>query len=306
MTDVFDAVDLPSIAVREPRVVMTFGREGLTRLIVADFRRGIKTMIETETSHNVSETVFMRRRVNISLQNAPETIITHDGKVFLCGSQATAAEIHVWILPFDMSDSTPDVQTIRPDYTFNARYHEGSEYINNTQWSTFIRHPSYNWPRFTLGSSSKYQITGQSQSFDMTSVEWLDVNEVLRALQASGSDTKLPLRRRNVHRFEVVPVPADDEGDPMCCTGSHGFVSCWMEQDETGEFQLRLIPLLDSGLEPELGWDRSDCWHSLHLPIKLSCISRLLLFRDEAATLFLLTPACDNGCCPRSIRAFEY
>jgi len=276
-----------STSLRDPVAVVLFECDTLVRLVIIDYRQGTKRLLRTSVAH----------------EPRPEVFQSKEGAIVLIASLAKTMDISVFLGPFD---NVSETATIRPDHSLTVEYDPGSVYTDNVRWSTYHKGNPYSRPLLGVFTTSRWSLPGSTQSSDMYSVEWLNLDGLVQDLQTTGSQTRLPPRRRNVQRLKTKPLMSWDD-EPLWRIGSLGIFACWLEEnaDEAG-YRWQLLPLLDPALEPELGWDRSDCLHTLKVPIDMGSVLRLLAISEEAPTLFILTAPCTEGCCPRSIRMFEY
>lgn len=237
------------------------------------------------------------------MQTESDAFQSADGSIVLCASLGKTMEFYIYLSPFD---DHSELVVRDPDVTFSAEYESGSIYTNS-EWSTYHKGNAYNRGRLALLSNSDWQDPSVDRSSWMTGVEWLELDEIVRAARALGVGSKLPLRRRNVLKHSLILLSWDDQ--PLCGTGSGGYFLWWKERVDGSdtEYRIRLVPFFDPNLEPELGWDRTNCpSHTLRLPVNSSSILSIEGWCDEAATLFVLTESCQEGCCPRALRLFEY
>lgn len=177
-----------------------------------------------------------------------------------------------------------------------------SQYPSNTGWNTFHKGNPYKRPRLVLLSTSVWMEppVNHDNVLWMITVEFLDLDDLV--LLARSGDSP-PLRYRNAVKLDVEPV-ADN-----LATSSSGCHVWWVQSQQPPPVRdplLRLAPFFARNSVPELGWDRSNNSRILQLPFRWDAVLTVLGFCDEAATMFLLTNECGQGCCPPAIRLLEY
>lgn len=227
-----------------------------------------------------------------------------NGHFLLAASSGQAIEIHAYFQALRLLDvSSPD-PTVRPHASFKLEYAERSKHDGYEEWETFHPRGGYARRRTTAHSTSVLRDPDSNDlQCHLSTVEWLEVDELLEQVRAHGPGANLPRQRRNLYKIHNLAESID--GSLLWRTSTRGYHSCWVE-DDGDEWRVRFLPILCPDSGPDLERDVSEGSRSLKLPIDPMLVEKLLTFCDDTATLAVLTEDCDEGCCPRGMRMFRY
>lgn len=196
-------------------------------------------------------------------------------------------------------DNKPLQVVLPSDATIQIPYAEQSQVHFGYGWQTLCPRNVVDTRRVPLMTISR-----SDADFDVMTSEWLDIEELAR-LARSGVTAAAP-RGRNIFRHTSRLASSSRTGQ-IWGVGSKGCLEVWIDnQTPDATRRLNVVTLHSPSHDSAAGGDMSGFYKQLPISIAVDRIADILTFCDEAATLAVLADACDAGCCPPSVRFFEY
>lgn len=221
----------------------------------------------------------------------------------LCTSSGDALDVLIFFNVSNILIPPHDTRSQRivlhPDATMKIPYKEQYRVQNAHGWETMS-------PRNIRDTRLVSLMTEASteEGLDMTTSEWLDIEEIVQAAKLGNTVTQP--RGRNVFRYPGA-LAGSSQTDKMWCIGSKGYREVWVDNlGPQATRRLNVVPTHAPDGDSSDGFVVTNLSRTLHVPIDMNCVYDILGFCDEAAIIALLTAACESGCCRPSVRFFDY